>query len=126
MASAEKKRILLVDDEPGIRRILRLFLEVEGFEVFEAENAETALASVKENRPNLVILDIILYGATGFEVCDAIKNNPATKDTFVMLFTALTKEADIAEGEKVGADMYLMKPMNPREIVERVKKALTC
>jgi DNA-binding response OmpR family regulator len=126
MASAEKKRILLVDDEPGIRRILRLFLEVEGFEVFEAENAETALASVKENRPNLVILDIILYGATGFEVCDIIKNNPATKDTFVMLFTALTKEADIAEGEKVGADMYLMKPMNPREIVERVKKALAC
>lgn len=126
MAAAEKKRVLLVDDEPGIRRILRLFLEVEGFEVFEADNAENALASIKTNKPNLVILDIILYGATGFEVCDKIKSNPATKDIFVMLFTALTKEADIAEGEKVGADMYLMKPMNPREIVERVKKALAC
>ena len=126
MADKERKRVLLVDDEAGIRRILKLFLEVEGFDVFEAENAETAIASVKKNKPHLVILDIILYGATGFEVCDVIKKDPSTKNTFVMLFTALTKEADITEGEKVGADMYLMKPMNPREIVERVNKALSC
>ncbi len=120
----ERKRVLVVDDESGIRRILRLFLEADGFEVYEAENASQALESVATDKPHVVILDVVLYGTTGFDICASIKGNPETKGIFVMLFTALTKEADISEGERVGADMYLMKPLNPREIVDRVKKAI--
>ncbi|MFH0919946.1 MAG: response regulator [Fibrobacterota bacterium] len=115
------KKILLVDDEAGIRRILRIFLEVEGFQVLEAVNATQAFRSIDEDKPDVVILDVILFGTTGFEICEKIKSDPKTRDTFVILFTALTKDSDVAEGERVGADLYLMKPLNPRDIVERVK-----
>ena len=118
---AKGKKILLVDDEPGIRRILRIFLEVEGFQVLEAVNATQAFRAIGEERPDVVILDVILFGTTGFEICEKIKSDPKTRDIFVILFTALTKDSDVAEGERVGADLYLMKPLNPRDIVERVK-----
>ncbi|OGS37191.1 MAG: hypothetical protein A2293_11695 [Elusimicrobia bacterium RIFOXYB2_FULL_49_7] len=116
------KKVLLVDDETGIRRILRIFLEVEGFLVYEASNAQQAMRMVEENMPEVVILDVILFGTTGLEVCEKIKSDPRTKDIFVILFTALTKDSDVAEGERVGADLYLMKPLNPKDIVEKVKE----
>ena len=78
-------RILLVDDEAGIRKILRLFLELEGFAVFEAVTANQAMQLIKNEKPCLVILDIILCGQTGFDVCEWIKGNPETKDIIVIL-----------------------------------------
>ena len=116
------KKILLVDDESGIRRILKIFLEVEGFKVLEAVNATQAYQTIEEEKPDVVILDVILFGTTGFEICEKIKSDPNTRDTFVVLFTALTKDSDIAEGERVGADLYLMKPLNPRDIIVKVKE----
>lgn len=116
-----KHKVLLVDDESGIRRILRIFLEVEGFSVLEAVNATQAFQVLEEEKPDVVILDVILFGTTGFEICEKIKADPKTKSTYVILFTALTKDSDVAEGERVGADLYLMKPLNPKDIVERVK-----
>lgn len=116
------KKVLLVDDESGIRRILRIFLEVERFVVLEAANAQQAYRIIEEDKPEVVILDVILFGTTGFEICEKIKSDPHSKDTYVILFTALTKESDVAEGERVGADLYLMKPLNPKDIVERVKE----
>jgi two-component system phosphate regulon response regulator PhoB len=116
------KRILLVDDESGIRRILKIFLEVEGFKVLEAVNATQAYQTIEEEKPDVVILDVILFGTTGFEICEKIKSDPNTRDIFVILFTALTKDSDIAEGERVGADLYLMKPLNPRDIIVKVKE----
>jgi two-component system, OmpR family, phosphate regulon response regulator PhoB len=117
----EKRKVLLVDDESGIRRILRIFLEVEGFQVLEAVNANQAYQVIDEEKPDVVILDVILFGTTGFEICEKIKGNPVTRGIYVILFTALTKDSDVAEGERVGADLYLMKPLNPKDIVERVK-----
>jgi DNA-binding response OmpR family regulator len=117
-------KILLVDDEAGIRKILRLFLELEGFVVSEAVTANQAMQIIKKERPHLVILDIILCGQTGFDVCEWIKANPETKDTIVILFTALNQDHDFREGQRVGCDLYLTKPQNPRDIVEKVKEFL--
>lgn len=113
-------RILLVDDEPGIRKILRLFFELEGFSVFEAITANQAISVIKKERPHIVILDVILCGQTGFDVCEWVKSNPDTKDVIVFLFTALNQEHDCREGQRVGCDMYLTKPQNPKDIVEKV------
>jgi CheY-like chemotaxis protein len=117
-------RILLVDDEPGIRKILRLFLEVEGFSVYEAITASQAISVIQKEKPDLVILDVILCGQTGFEVCEWVKNNPETKDLIVFLFTALNQEHDYREGQRVKCDLYLTKPQNPKDIVEKVKEYL--
>lgn len=115
---------MLVDDEPGIRKILRLFLELEGYIVFEAITANQAMQVVKKEKPQLVILDVILCGQTGFDVCEWIKSNPETKDIFVILFTALNQEHDYREGQRVGCDLYLTKPQNPKDIVEKVREFL--
>jgi DNA-binding response OmpR family regulator len=114
----------LVDDESGIRKILRLFLEMEGFEVFEAVTANQAMEVILAQRPHLVILDVILCGQTGFEVCDWVKSTPEIRDTIVLLFTALNQDHDYKEGMRVGCDMYLTKPQNPRDIVENVSAIL--
>ncbi len=117
-------RVLLVDDEAGIRKILRLFLELEGFTVFEAVTANQAIQLVKREHPNLVVLDIILCGQNGFDVCEWIKSNSETRDIKVILFTALNQEHDYREGQRVGCDKYLTKPQNPKDIVEQVKNFL--
>jgi two-component system alkaline phosphatase synthesis response regulator PhoP len=117
-------RILLVDDEPGIRKILRLFLELEGYMVFEAITANQAMQVVKKEHPHLIILDIILFGQTGFEVCEMVKTNPETKDTIVFLFTALNQDHDYREGQRIGCDLYITKPQNPKDIVEKVREFL--
>jgi DNA-binding response OmpR family regulator len=117
-------RILLVDDEPGIRKILRLFLELEGFTVFEAITANQAMEVISKEKPHLVILDVILCGQTGFDVCEWVKTNPETRDIIVFLFTALNQEHDFREGQRVGCDLYLTKPQNPRDIVEKANEVL--
>lgn len=124
MTNQKPYRILLVDDEPGIRKILRLFFELEGFIVFEAITANQAISVIKKEKPHLVILDVILCGQTGFDVCEWVKGNPDTKDTIVFLFTALNQEHDYREGQRVGCDQYLTKPQNPKDIVERVNEFL--
>jgi CheY-like chemotaxis protein len=117
-------RILIVDDEAGIRKILRLFLEVEGYSVYEAITASQAISVIQKEKPDLVILDVILCGQTGFEVCEWVKGNAETKDIIVFLFTALNQEHDLQEGKRVGCNLYLTKPQNPKDIVEKVKEYL--
>lgn len=118
-------RILIVDDEAGIRKILRLFLEVEGYSVYEAITASQAISVIQKEKPDLVILDVILCGQTGFEVCEWVKGSAETKDIIVFLFTALNQEHDFEEGKRVGCDLYLTKPQNPKDIVEKVKEYLS-
>jgi DNA-binding response OmpR family regulator len=117
-------RILLVDDEPGIRKILRLFLELEGYTVFEAITANQAMQVVKKERPHLIILDVVLFGQTGFDLCEWVKNNPETRDIIIFLFTTLNQEHDYREGQRLGCDLYLTKPQNPKDIVEKVREYL--
>ena len=117
-------KILLVDDEPGIRKILRLFLELEGFTVLEAITANQAMELIKREKPHLVVLDVILCGQTGFDVCEWVKASPETRDTIVFLFTALNQDHDYEEGQRVGCDLYLTKPQNPKDIVEKINEFL--
>ena len=121
---AESFRILIVDDEAGIRKILRLFLELEGYSVFEAVSARQAQQIVQTEKPHLMILDVVLCGQTGFELCEWIKDNPETKDIIVILFTALNQDHDYKEGKRVKCDYYLTKPQNPKDIVQKVKEYL--
>ncbi|MFP4522675.1 MAG: response regulator transcription factor [Fibrobacterota bacterium] len=120
----DEKKILLVDDESGIRKILRIFLELEGFTVFEASNAAETYKIMEKESPAAVILDVILFGTTGFEICEKIKSGKKGKEVTVIMFTALNQEHDIEEGKRVKADVYLTKPLNPKEVVETVKKVL--
>jgi CheY-like chemotaxis protein len=117
-------RVLLVDDEAGIRKILRLFLEREGYVVLEAVSGVQAKQIIQKEKPHLILLDVILCGLTGFEVCEWIKKNPETKDIIVILFTALNQDYDFKEGQRVECDYYLTKPQNPVDIIEKIKEYL--
>ena len=116
-----RHRVLVVDDEPPIRALVRRYLEVEGFEVREAETGPTALADVREWAPELVVLDVMLPGLDGIEVCRQIRT---FSDAYVLMLTARDEEIDRIIGLTVGADDYLVKPFSPRELVARAKAIL--
>lgn len=113
--------ILVVEDEPKIREIVRVYLERDGFSVEEAEDGEQALRKAKEVDPRLVILDLMLPGVDGWEVCRQIRR---TSDVPIIMLTARGEEADRVAGLELGADDYVPKPFSPRELVARVKAVL--
>ncbi|MDI6893278.1 MAG: response regulator transcription factor [Bacillota bacterium] len=114
-------RILVVDDEPKIREIVRVYLQRDGFAVEEAEDGEQALAKVKALNPQLVILDLMLPGVDGWEVCRQIRRTSAVP---IIMLTARGEETDRVVGLEMGADDYVPKPFSPRELVARVKAVL--
>ena len=111
-------RVLVVDDEPQIRAILRAYLSAEGFQVQEAATGAQALHLLATEPPDLVLLDIGLPDLDGLEVLRTLRK---TSDTYVVLVTARAEEVDKLIGLGVGADDYVTKPFSPREIVARVK-----
>ncbi|OWA37095.1 DNA-binding response regulator [Saccharibacillus sp. O16] len=117
----EKERILVVDDEERIRRLLRMYLEKEGYEIEEAEDGETALQKATEGDYTLVILDVMLPGIDGVEVCARLRQ---VKSTPVLMLTAKGEEVNRVQGFEVGADDYVVKPFSPREVIYRVKAIL--
>ncbi|MBK5248547.1 MAG: response regulator, partial [Actinomycetales bacterium] len=115
------RQVLVVDDEPGIRRVLRGYLEGEGLEVDEAGTGEEALARVRRAAPDLVLLDVMLPDLDGIEVLRRLRT---FSDVYVVLVTARAEETDKLVGLAVGADDYVTKPFSPREVVARVKAVL--
>ena len=115
------KRILIVDDAPNIVELLRLYLEGAGFATTSAADGPTALELHRRERPDLVILDLMLPGLDGFEVCRAIRRE---SDTPVIMLTARADDVDAIVGLEIGADDYVTKPFNPRALVARVKAVL--
>ncbi len=115
------RRVLVVDDEPRIRSVLRGYLEAEGFAVAEAENGPMALRLAQEEPPDLVLLDVMMPGMDGVEVLRRLR---ADSDVYVILVTARTEEVDKLVGLAVGADDYVTKPFSPREVAARVKAVL--
>lgn len=115
------KKILVVDDEDRIRRLLRMYLEKEGYEIDEAEDGETALTMATENDYALVLLDVMLPGIDGTEVCAKLR---AVKSTPVIMLTAKGEETNRVQGFEAGADDYVVKPFSPREVIYRVKAIL--
>lgn len=119
-----KKKIVIVEDEPDILEVLSYNLKREGFEVFSAINGTLGLSLVNKELPDLVLLDLMLPGMDGIEICSTIKNNPATKNALIIMVTAKGEESDIVLGLGVGADDYVTKPFSPKELVARVKAVL--
>jgi DNA-binding response OmpR family regulator len=115
-------RVLVVDDDPTVSDVVRRYLEQDGFEVRLAADGLTALAAVRAEPPDLVILDLMLGGIDGLEVCRRLRRD--RPDLPVVMLTALGEEADRVVGLEVGADDYVTKPFSPRELVLRVRSVL--
>ena len=119
-----KGKILVVDDEIYIVHILDFSLGMEGYEVVTALDGEQALERVASEKPDLIVLDIMMPKLDGYEVCRAVKSNPATKNVPVILLSAKGRNVDQKMGFDVGADDYITKPFSPRKLVERINQLL--
>ncbi len=118
------RKLLLVEDDPDLLEVLRLTFEAEGFQTHLAGDGEAALRLVRRVQPDLVVLDLMLPGRDGIEVCQAIRADPATRHVPILMLTARAEEADVVLGLGVGADDYVTKPARPKELVARVKSLL--
>ncbi len=114
-------RVLVVDDDPHIRELLRHFLEAEGLEVAEAEGGTAALALLKSAKVDLVVLDVMMPGLDGWTICAEIKRS---REVPVLMLTAKGESAQKVRGFELGADDYVVKPFDPPELVARVKSLL--
>jgi two-component system, OmpR family, alkaline phosphatase synthesis response regulator PhoP len=119
-----KRTILVVEDEKDIRELVRFHLEQEGYTVREAESGEEALERVATDRPALLILDIMLPGSDGLEVCRRLRSTATSASLPIVMLTAKAAEVDRILGLEIGADDYITKPFSPRELIARVKAVL--
>jgi len=117
-------RILVVDDEIYIVHILDFSLGMEGYEVITALDGEQALEKARECKPDLIVLDIMMPKMDGYETCKALKADPETKDTPVILLSAKGRNIDQQAGFDVGAQDYITKPFSPRKLVDRINAML--
>ncbi len=115
-------RILIVEDQADIRKLIRMTLEFSDFELHEAADGETGLDLARKVRPHLMLLDVMMPGRLdGFQVCRAIKADPDLQSTLVVMLTARGQSSDVSAGEQSGADAYLVKPFSPLELIDRVE-----
>ena len=119
-----KAKILVVDDEKDIIELLSYNLELERFKVISATDGEKALELVSKERPDIIILDLMLPGIDGLDVCRELKRNDHTAAIPIIMLTAKGEESDIVVGLELGADDYITKPFSPRILVARVKAVL--
>ncbi len=119
-----KRKILVVEDEADIRELVRYNLEQEGFAIVEAADGETALGLVRSERPALLVLDLMLPGTNGLEVCRLLRQGEGTARLPILMLTARATEVDKVLGLEMGADDYVTKPFSPRELVARVKAVM--
>jgi DNA-binding response OmpR family regulator len=119
------KKILVVDDEPDFVEFLSIRLESSGYDVISASDGESGLKKAQKEKPDLIILDILMPKINGFELCKRLKENELTKDMPVIMLTALTREQALSKGLKEGADCFITKPFNPVDLLDEIKTALT-
>jgi two-component system phosphate regulon response regulator PhoB len=119
-----RPQVLVVDDEPDLLELAHYNLTQTGYDVACVTSGEEALAHVRAHQPDLVILDLLLPGVDGWEVCKILKRDPRTAAIPIMMLTARSEEADMVTGLELGADDYLTKPFSPRVLLARVKAAL--
>lgn len=124
---SDKAKILVVEDEMTVRRVIRQYLEKEGYQVIETDNGGQALQLIYQEEPDLVILDIMLPGIDGYTITRSLRTPVETttvQDTPIIMLTARTEETERITGFEVGTDDYLTKPFSPRELIMRVKALL--
>ncbi len=123
-APAARHRVLVVEDERDIRELLRYTLEQEGFVVDEAADADAAIERIARRTPDLMVLDVMLPGMSGLELCRRLRAQPPTATLPILMLTAKGAEVDRVLGLEMGADDYVVKPFSPREVVARVRALL--
>jgi two-component system alkaline phosphatase synthesis response regulator PhoP len=119
-----KENILVVEDEEDILELITYNLDRGGYRTTGVTSGEEALKAVKTSQPELVVLDLMLPGVDGLEVCQLLKSNPETKTISIVMLTAKGEEADIVTGLEMGADDYIVKPFSPRVLTARVRAVL--
>ena len=118
------KEILIVDDEPSIVVPIQFLMEQQGYSVLVAENGHDALDLIYKYKPDLILLDIMLPGIDGYEICEIMHLNPTYQQIKIIFLTAKGREVEIAKGLALGADAYITKPFSNAELVAKVKAVL--
>jgi DNA-binding response OmpR family regulator len=118
------KKILIVDDEPNIVISLEFLMKKEGFEVAVASDGEEALSKAASFAPDLVLLDVMMPKKSGFEVCEALRADPARSAMRIVMLTAKGRETEVAKGLAIGANAYVTKPFSTKDLVARVRELL--
>ena len=116
--------VLIVDDESMARTLLRLMLVRAGFNVSEAEDGYDALEKVRKNRPDIILLDVMMPGMDGFTVCETLRSNPDTLSLPIIMLSAKTDLDSINKGLRAGATVYLTKPISPEDLTRHVREVL--
>ncbi|MGD9851567.1 MAG: response regulator [Nitrospirales bacterium] len=116
--------VLVVDDEKDLLDLVKYHLEKSGLKCLEARDGETALQVAKDRTPDLIVLDLMLPGLDGLEVCRKLRKDPRTSNVAIIMLTAKAEEVDRIVGLEMGADDYMVKPFSPRELVARIKAVL--
>jgi len=117
---ADKKKILIIDDEPDIIEFCQMALEANGYEVLSALSGESGLEIIASTPPDLILLDIMMPGMDGFEVCKRLKGSDDTKDIPVFMVSAKALELDLQRGHEVGCDDYVVKPFEMKALLEKI------
>lgn len=117
-------RILVVDDEPDIVNLAKMILEGEKYQVVTASDGEGALQKAKAEMPDLILLDVVMRGKSGFEVCKILKSQAETRHVPVVMFTALGQDVDRKLSTQAGADSHFVKPFTPDDLLAEVKRQL--
>ena len=118
------KKILIIEDDPATQRLVDYSLKQEGYQIITASNGLEGIRKALGEAPDLIILDVMLPGMDGFEICYRLRSEPSTANLPILMFSAKAQEIDKDTGIKVGADDYLTKPSAPADIVNRVGKLL--
>jgi DNA-binding response OmpR family regulator len=124
MIESRKARILIADDEPNIVLSLEFLMKKEGFEVAVVGDGDAALQKAAEFVPDLILLDVMMPKKSGYEVCEALRADPARAGVKIIMLTAKGRETEIAKGLALGADAYITKPFSTKDMVARIKSLL--
>ncbi len=119
-----QQKILIADDEPNILISLEFLMKREGYTVVLARDGQEALSVIAGERPDLVLLDVMMPIKTGFDVCHEVRANDALKDTLIVMLTAKGRDTDVAKGLALGANAYMTKPFSTKELVQKVQELL--
>jgi len=124
--NTKKIRIMVVDDEENIVLVIKIALEMADYEVIEAKSGEECMDKLQKDGiiPDLILLDIMMPGISGYETCEKIRSDAKLRDIKIVMLTAKGQKGDAEEGLKAGADDYIIKPFDPYELIEQVKDIL--
>ena len=118
-------KVLIADDEPNIVVTLSFMMKREGYDVQVARDGPEALEMIRRERPDLVLLDAMMPGMTGFDVCEAVRADAAVRETRILMLTAKGRETDKARGFGAGADAYMTKPFSTRDLMSKVRDMMS-